>query len=143
MSTPDLDLLFALNMKAMREHRGIGQGRFADLMAERGYSWHQSTIPKVETGARSIRIGEAAAVADILGVPIEDLFETGDLTEFAELTSALSRVSAAKDFLAAAQSEYEQAVVDARARLVTASHRDVASASKKYQPVVELINESC
>lgn len=139
MTTPDLDLLFALNMKAMREHRGIGQGRFAELMAERGYSWHQSTIPKVETGARAIRVGEAAAVADILDVPIEALFEAGDLTGLAELTASLSRVTTAEDALAAAQAEYDQAVVEAREQLVTAPDRDVLSASKKHQPVVDLI----
>ena len=56
------------NLRAVREHRGMGQRELAARMAERGYSWHQNTVTRAETGARDLSYGEIKALAAILRV---------------------------------------------------------------------------
>jgi len=40
-------------------------------MSARGFKWHQATVYKIENGSRQVHIGEAAAVAAVLGVPLD------------------------------------------------------------------------
>ena len=42
-------------------------------MAARGFTWYQQTIRRVESGRQSVKLEEAGALAEILGVPV-DLF---------------------------------------------------------------------
>lgn len=56
---------------AVRQLRGgISQSRLAELMTARGFSWHQTTVAKTETGERPLRLTEALALADELGVDL-------------------------------------------------------------------------
>lgn len=59
---------FGRNLRAVREHRGMGQRELAAQMTERGYSWHQNTVTRVEKGARAAIFDEAEALAGILRV---------------------------------------------------------------------------
>jgi hypothetical protein len=38
-----------------------------------GYSWHQTTVAKVEAGKRPVKLSEAIAVSYVLGVPLTQL----------------------------------------------------------------------
>ncbi len=64
---------FAANLRAIRDERGISQGRLADEMAARGWPWRQQTVTRVETGRRMVRLGEAKAVAEILHTSLDRL----------------------------------------------------------------------
>lgn len=71
---------FAANLRAVREASGMSQGRLADEMADRGWPWRQQTVTRVETGRRMVRLGEAKAVAEILGTSLDDLTQpTGEM----------------------------------------------------------------
>lgn len=43
-----------------------------------GIKWHQSTVTKVESGDRPVRLAEALAVASILHVSLADLIDDPD-----------------------------------------------------------------
>lgn len=57
-----------------RERKKISQDALAELMAARGWDWHQSTVYKTEHGTRRTEAFELHDLAQILGVPISDLF---------------------------------------------------------------------
>lgn len=77
---------FAANLRTLREHRGLSQEALAAAMAGRGYRWHQATVYKVESGERRIQLGEATAVAAVLGVPLDKMIEpTEDVVAVSEI----------------------------------------------------------
>lgn len=55
------------------ERRGWTQGQLAERMTERGVptGWH--VIAKIEAGDRGVQIGEAAAIADVFGISVDQL----------------------------------------------------------------------
>lgn len=69
---------FATNLRAVREQQQMSQDYVADQMQKAGYKWHQATVYKVESGAREIKLGEAQALARIVGVPISSLMLGGE-----------------------------------------------------------------
>jgi transcriptional regulator with XRE-family HTH domain len=72
--TADFDKAFGARMRQVRERNGVSQGSLAaNLIIMHGISWHQTTVAKVEAGERPIRLGEAVAVAEVLGVPLATL----------------------------------------------------------------------
>jgi len=64
---------FAENLKALRKAAGMSQEEFARAMTRRGIKWYQATVYKVENGERQIQLGEAAAAAQILNVPLQQM----------------------------------------------------------------------
>lgn len=80
------EMAFAENLKTLREDRGLSQGKVAEMMADRGFKWHQATVYKIENGSRQVQLGEARAVAEILGVPLDRM------TDGTENIVALSRL---------------------------------------------------
>ncbi len=63
------------NLRTLRERAGMSQAAVAAAMTERGHSWHQSTVARVETAAQSLRLREAVDLAAILQVPLSALSE--------------------------------------------------------------------
>ena len=64
----DLMALFGANLRAVREHRDISQGRLAELMTAKGHAWYQQTVYKTERGERGVSFHEAIDLAAVLGV---------------------------------------------------------------------------
>ena len=63
-------------VRELRELRGLPQQHVAMVMTlTKGYRWHQTVVAKVERGERSLKLSEAVALADILGVPVGELTE--------------------------------------------------------------------
>lgn len=57
------------NVRRLREHKGLPQSALAKAMSDRGWSWHQQTVYRVENGKQGVSLGEATDLAEILGVP--------------------------------------------------------------------------
>lgn len=57
-------------IRVVREAQGMSQQDVADQVADHGVRWHQTTVAKVEAGERELRLSEAVAVADVLGVEV-------------------------------------------------------------------------
>lgn len=66
---------FAANLRTLRESREMSQDDLAATMSEQGFPFHQTTVYKIETGARRVQLTEALALARILGVPVEQMSE--------------------------------------------------------------------
>lgn len=49
------------------------------MTAMYGFKWHQTVVAKVESGQRMIKLSEAYALADLYGVPLENLAHGTDL----------------------------------------------------------------
>lgn len=86
--------MFAANLRAVREQRGISQEYVADRMTKAGYKWHQATVYKVESGAREVKLGEAQALSGILGVSVAALMSPGnESVHAAEISAAYNELA--------------------------------------------------
>ena len=56
------------NLRRLRKANGITQAALAGLLSREGLPFHQQTIMKLESGARSLSLEEAITTADVLGV---------------------------------------------------------------------------
>lgn len=72
-SWSDPDGVLARRVRALRETSDLTQREIADKMTAAGYRMHQTTIAKIESGERPVYVGEAVALAGILGVSLEQL----------------------------------------------------------------------
>lgn len=72
---PSAEDHFARNLRLLLSDRGMSQEELANEMTARGHSWHQSTVYKVLNGSRKVGLGEAAAAAAILGMPVDKMAE--------------------------------------------------------------------
>jgi transcriptional regulator with XRE-family HTH domain len=80
---------FGENLRTAREERSVSQVKLAQEMAARGWPWRQQTVARVESGRRMVRLGEALAVAEILGTNV------GALTASAPETTAVHVLASA------------------------------------------------
>jgi transcriptional regulator with XRE-family HTH domain len=111
----------AANVRALRDHQGISQAALARAMKERGHSWYQATVHRVESGVQPVSIEEATGLAAILGVPLDRLtWATGEAAEQIIAEGAIVRLREAAEEAAnslarlyAAQSAAEHAARNA------------------------------
>jgi transcriptional regulator with XRE-family HTH domain len=116
---------FAVNFRAAREDAGLSQGRVADEMVARGWPWHQQTVTRVETGRRMVRLGEAAALADILATSLDNLTSpTEEVVVVEQLAAWIRRAKAAWRLVAMGTSEL------IRARELLRVHPSVADGTQ-------------
>jgi transcriptional regulator with XRE-family HTH domain len=66
---------FGRRVKDLRQARGWTQEEFARHMTAAGHSMHQTTVAKMESGARPTTIKELAAIATIFDISVAALFE--------------------------------------------------------------------
>jgi transcriptional regulator with XRE-family HTH domain len=99
-----LDTAFGARVRAARERQGRSQKWLAEALGSRyGIPWHPTTAGKVESGERPVKLTEALAVAQALGMLLEDLVyehesavrhDQGVHRAVAELEAAAERILA-------------------------------------------------
>lgn len=63
-------------LRMIRVRLDLSQRDVAQAVTDRhGLGWHQTTVAKVEAGDRPVRVAEALAVADVLGVHVDELLD--------------------------------------------------------------------
>lgn len=62
----------------------MSQTELARKMADRGWPYHQQTVGKLESGSRSVRLGEAKALAQILRTSLDRLTRPTDEARITE-----------------------------------------------------------
>jgi len=93
----------AANLRILREARDISQAKLAQEMLARDWPWRQQTVARVENGQRMIRLGEAIALASILGVSLGYLTRSGpDALEVEKIRGAGVRLRESCEAVAAA-----------------------------------------
>lgn len=101
------DELIGKNIAARRGE--ISQNELANSMRSRGYAWQQKTVSLIEKGERSIRLNEAADIAEILQIDIADLLKEPDIqrTEMdLDIIRASARCEASANVLATYLEKY-------------------------------------
>lgn len=72
----DEDSLFAAAVKRLRETRGLSQAQLAERLRELGNAnFHPTTIGRIESGARGVRLAEARAIAVALDSNVSDMVQ--------------------------------------------------------------------
>lgn len=61
-------------LRDWRKARGWSQARIAEELGYRGFDMHQTTVAKIENGSRPLRVSEAIAIADVMGMPMLSVF---------------------------------------------------------------------
>lgn len=62
-----LNRYFRENMRATREQEGISQGELSKRLTDAGWTvFHQTTVARIESGNRPVKLDEAAAIAQAL-----------------------------------------------------------------------------
>lgn len=97
------DDYFSKRLKREREARGLSQGELVKLLEEHGVHIHPSAIAKIEASTRSVKLDEAAAVAEVLGLSLDALLGRGDVHD--ERSHALTTL--ARDARAALDLTYD------------------------------------
>lgn len=65
---------FAARLKALRVTESMSQAKLSRMVTSAvGYAVDSTAITRVEKGERLIRLGEAAAIAEALGVPLASM----------------------------------------------------------------------
>jgi ribosome-binding protein aMBF1 (putative translation factor) len=62
-------------VRSLRRERGVSQADLAAEMRANGWPWHQTTVNKTERGERALRFGEAADLAALSGLSINEFTE--------------------------------------------------------------------
>lgn len=62
-------------VRQWRRERNWSQEQVASMLRLEGFDMHQTTVAKIERGARPLRVAEAAAIAYIFGVPPLAIFK--------------------------------------------------------------------
>lgn len=85
----DLEVIVAKNVRRLREGHGLSQQQLGNDLIPLGVGMHQTTVAKLEAGAKPLRLNEVAAIAAYFEVPIESLWEESggilNVNEVAEL----------------------------------------------------------
>ncbi len=68
------ETVIGAKIKQLREERHWSQSQLAERLGELGFDLHQTTIAKMESGRRPLRVSEAVAVAQVFGLPAPTLF---------------------------------------------------------------------
>jgi transcriptional regulator with XRE-family HTH domain len=91
---------FTANLRRLREAKGWSQNELATQMRRKGWgSFRQTTISRLEKGEQSVRIGEARALASLLGVTVDDMALTAseEAEAVAQLREAIEQCTKALD----------------------------------------------
>jgi len=67
------DGIFAQRLYALRKTAGLTQEQLADRMTMAGNAMHRSAIAKIESGDRSVSVGEAVQFAAVLGADLGEM----------------------------------------------------------------------
>lgn len=93
MSRPEaIEHAVSRKFKELRQLAGLSQTGVAERMFSKGQPWHQSTVYKIETGRRPIRVGELADLAAVLGVTQWVLLSDDHYREASAVREAMERV---------------------------------------------------
>lgn len=70
-SHESIDQRLAANMRQLRERKGMSQSALAAEMTACGFSWHQQTVGRIESGQQPLKAVELVALADVLKTSVD------------------------------------------------------------------------
>jgi transcriptional regulator with XRE-family HTH domain len=101
---------FGEKMRQWRRERNWSQEDLAVRLRHYGFDMHQTTVAKIERGARPLRVAEAAAIATIFRVPTLAVFQGPPPTELPMSLGTLhERIAGARHLLEILRENMHQA----------------------------------
>lgn len=96
MSDLQAERRFGARVRQARTERGWSQRELAADLAAKGIKLDPSAITRLEKGQRPIRLDEAATLAEIFGIPLEEMIKppTGIIAEAANIATQLAALLA-------------------------------------------------
>lgn len=105
-------------VRRLREQRGWSQEEVGRQLARWGFKMHQTTVAKLENGARPIRLNEVAALARLFAVSMADLWDDEAVSDEQQILEArLTDLQAQLRYAQQAEAVAARSHADARARL--------------------------
>lgn len=89
------EAVFAAEMRCRREAHGLTLHALTRRAQERGLTFHQSQLKRIEEGQRPIRLNEAHIFAELLGSSIAEMLDGASRQKIAESELERARVAAA------------------------------------------------
>jgi transcriptional regulator with XRE-family HTH domain len=90
----DPERVLAQRVRGLRVKANLTQQEVAEQMTARGLPMVQSQIASIEAAKRPVRVNEAAALADVLGVDLQDLLVMPDPdSAYEQLRAAMTNVN--------------------------------------------------
>jgi transcriptional regulator with XRE-family HTH domain len=86
---PQMDKQFAEGVREARQHAALSQEQVAEKMRELGFEMSQPVVGKIERGERKVTVGEAMALAEVLGVNVLSLVRGESVLRADKLLSRL------------------------------------------------------
>lgn len=105
-SYEDLNRRFGPAVRARRVALGLSQDELAERVSVRGLFLSQAGIGKLERGERKVTLGEAFALADALGIELEQLVESDRGPAYTRAVAAHTEVAAAMKKLEGATEDF-------------------------------------
>jgi transcriptional regulator with XRE-family HTH domain len=127
-------------VRGWRQSRGWSQDDVSEKLRHHGFEMHQTTIAKIERGARPLRVAEATAIAEVFDMPIMAVFELslpGDAPWWAP-DDQPEKVRKRQEMLEKARQESE----DARDRLYSAAQEHAYWLGEVEKVVLSMNKES-
>ena len=122
---PTAEALAGRLLRLLRESRGWSQKQVADRMRAYGYSWNQSTITRIESASRPLRLNELADLAILFGVPVSQFLEPnlpfGEEDSIEDLDREIASLEVERDHLAEIRIAHQAALDSAREYEATAA----------------------
>jgi transcriptional regulator with XRE-family HTH domain len=121
-------------VRGWRQDRNWSQEDVAERLRHQGFEMHQTTVAKIERGARPLRVAEATALAEVFEMPIMAVFElllptdqTGDVdTRRRELEQARERVDHSRNNLYGVAQRHGYLLAEVEKLIIQMNH-DVAN----------------
>lgn len=102
------EAIFAANLKALRNDRGMTQSELARYMTDNGFKWHQATVFKLENGERQIQLGELREISKLFKVPLDRLVEGTDrIAELSKFRQDVQQLESLEHRLVEMANSYE------------------------------------
>ena len=67
---------FATNLQAARERLRMSQYELAQRASQRGLKFHQTTLQRIESGRRAVKLSEAALLAELVGESLDSMMQS-------------------------------------------------------------------
>lgn len=129
-------------VRSRRDEKGMSQTELARLMTDRGHSWYQSTVYRVESGKQAVSFEEAVNLAEILGVALDRFrWGTAEANEAEFVAVAGTRVRRQYEVVAAAVREHLACMAAAERILERPPQTDTARVREARDYVAERLEQ--
>ncbi|MDR3663190.1 MAG: helix-turn-helix transcriptional regulator [Mycobacterium sp.] len=121
-------------VRGWRQDRNWSQDDVAERLRHHGFEMHQTTVAKIERGARPLRVAEATALAEVFDMPVMAVFglsqpeddATNLVSHRVELEQARKRVEDSRETLYSVAQHHASLLAEVE-KIILRMNDDVAS----------------